>query len=765
MKARLYTSVSLGLAFSALPFAAGCTQQSADQPASLISSANAEPVIAATDSNAPATTPSPSAVAETPTTETVALPAPALDSEKKLPANIRPSTPAGEVIKLVQAGVDETVMLNYITNSGSMFSLSSDDIIYLNDLGVADTVVTAMMQHDQGLKGAWSQPASQSPQVAAQPLPAAAPAYVNPPQSEPQPTAAETATPPAANVTYFYDSLAPYGTWVEVEGYGRCWQPTVVVVNRGWRPYSDRGHWVYTDSGWYWMSDYSWGWAPFHYGRWLDHPRWGWCWWPDRVWAPSWVSWRYSGDYCGWAPLPPAAYYRPGFGFSYYGRSVGLSFDFGLGANCFTFVSWNHFRDSRPWHHRVGSHQVNQIYNHTTIVNHYGTGHNNTVINHGIPADRVREHTRTELRPVSIRDHTETAGRGGRGERLERDGRSVLVNRPRIPESAAARPLMTPPPRIETTTRNGSVAGGDARALNERNRPQERNRGAEEARVRAQGAATPAAPPTPQTLTRTPVVTAASPQATRGTGSERNAEAARERASRPANPTPPPATAPAPRPPVVAPAPTTPPQNENRGTPRPQENRGANPNRERTRNGSQTTTAAPLIVTGSGNANRTQASPTPVPPNSIVVIGRRDASANREPRPENTPRAATARPAQNWTAPTTAAPVRQYADNERVQQSFAPSYTPPAAQPTRVMREQNRYTQPRPSAPAPVYVVPTPVPVQRSYPSAPAYRAPQPTPAPSYAPAPARSQNTESRSTPERSSSGGRDNGRSRQSR
>ena len=67
--------------------------------------------------------------------------------------------------------------------------------------------------------------------------------------------------------------------------------------------------------GWYWMSDYSWGWAPFHYGRWFHHARFGWCWMPDTVWGPSWVTWRYSDDYCGWAPLPPGAIYRAGVGF------------------------------------------------------------------------------------------------------------------------------------------------------------------------------------------------------------------------------------------------------------------------------------------------------------------------------------------------------------------------------------------------------------------------------------------------------------------
>ena len=60
--------------------------------------------------------------------------------------------------------------------------------------------------------------------------------------------------------------------WIEVEGYGRCWQPTVVVGNRNWQPYCDRGQWVYSDAGWYWLSDYTWGATTFHYGRWFTHP-------------------------------------------------------------------------------------------------------------------------------------------------------------------------------------------------------------------------------------------------------------------------------------------------------------------------------------------------------------------------------------------------------------------------------------------------------------------------------------------------------------
>ena len=103
-----------------------------------------------------------------------------------------------------------------------------------------------------------------------------------------------TGAPP--DVSYFYNDLSPYGSWVNLEGYGWCWQPRAVVVSPGWRPYCDGGYWVYSDAGWYWQSTYSWGWAPFHYGRWYAHPRCGWVWMPDRVWGPAWVTWRTGGD-------------------------------------------------------------------------------------------------------------------------------------------------------------------------------------------------------------------------------------------------------------------------------------------------------------------------------------------------------------------------------------------------------------------------------------------------------------------------------------
>ncbi|MDW8309492.1 MAG: hypothetical protein RMK20_08980 [Verrucomicrobiales bacterium] len=456
MKTRLCNQIALGLALAALPWVGACTQQGADPATNLVTAAQAEP--AAPNTNAPASV----APTNAPGPDLAAKPAPAPDADKlKLPDTIKPSAALSEVIKLAQAGVDESVMLTFVTNSQNLFKLGADEIIYLKDIGVPDNVVTAMLERDHALQQALNEAAqaqaqeaaaraeaaaaqaqqaaaSQAQQAAsATASEAAAPSYVNPPAAQ----STETVQQPSVtyNYNYFYNALAPYGSWIEVDGYGWCWRPTVVVIQHDWRPYCHGGRWIYTDLGWYWHSSYSWGWIAFHYGRWFHHPRWGWCWYPDYVWAPAWVTWRYSPGYCGWAPLPPGAWYRPGFGFYYHGRSVGVGFDFGLSAAWFTFVSWDRFCDSRPWHHRLPHSRVTQIINNTTIINNIVTGDNNTIINRGVPVDFARRRAGTEIRQVAVRTLTESKPvPRGRGEWLEEGGRTLAVRRLALPENAVA---------------------------------------------------------------------------------------------------------------------------------------------------------------------------------------------------------------------------------------------------------------------------------------------------------------------------------------
>jgi hypothetical protein len=112
-----------------------------------------------------------------------------------------------------------------------------------------------------------------------------------------------------ADVSFFFDQLAPYGEWFELRGYGWIWTP--YDVPDGWRPYT-HGRWAYTNYGWTWVSDWEWGWAPFHYGRWLFDPYYGWVWVPGREWAPAWVAWHHGNGWVGWAPLPPGVDWRIG---------------------------------------------------------------------------------------------------------------------------------------------------------------------------------------------------------------------------------------------------------------------------------------------------------------------------------------------------------------------------------------------------------------------------------------------------------------------
>ncbi|HVU07581.1 MAG TPA: DUF6600 domain-containing protein [Verrucomicrobiae bacterium] len=329
----------------------------------------------------------------------------------ELPSYIPSDSPVGQVVNMAQSGVDESVIMSFVKNFGSVFDLDSTTVIYLKDIGLPNDVINAMIQRNQELGVA----------VNNQPT---------------TPTDTPTNNPPAVvTENYFYSTLAPYGGWVNIDGYGLCWRPTTVIYDAGWQPYCDHGRWVYTDYGWYWVSDYSWGATTFHYGRWFHHPRWGWCWWPETTWAPSWVCWRYSNDYCGWAPLPPHTIYQAGVGFIYNGAAVKVGFDFGLTAASFTFVATKNFYDSHPNHYRVAADQVTKIYNHTTIINNFNfNNHNQTIVNDGIPPQHITAVSGVQIHPVTIQTvNTRNVTR----ERFNQNNRTLLVNRPHFTQNNA----------------------------------------------------------------------------------------------------------------------------------------------------------------------------------------------------------------------------------------------------------------------------------------------------------------------------------------
>ena len=358
---------------------------------------------------------------------------------------------AAEVLKMYESGVSEDVISSYTNAAPEPFQLSPEHIIYFTDIGLPDSVITGMIQHDQALGISTPAPEPLAPTPATDSVSPAnyetsAPVYA---QTRPQ-SQAPVATPvsttqtviveqrPAVTTQVFYDSLSPYGTWIYLDSYGWTWQPTVATVNVNWRPYYDRGRWAYTDAGWYWHSGYSWGWAPFHYGRWAREPGYGWIWVPGTTWGPSWVSWRYSDAYCGWAPLPPFADYRVGVGFSYRGSRVGVGFGFGLGYSHFSFVSRRNFGRGRHFRRqdRLDNNRVEQVYNDSTVINNYIVGDNNTIINEGISRDRITRGTESEVRQVRLTDVADS-GRAADGRGNGRD-ESIAVYRPKVNDSLAS---------------------------------------------------------------------------------------------------------------------------------------------------------------------------------------------------------------------------------------------------------------------------------------------------------------------------------------
>ncbi len=288
-----------------------------------------------------------------------------------VPAAVRVAPALQDVLRLLRAGVEESVLLTHIGQSQEPFGIVTEEILYLTDLGASGEVINAMMERDRELTASLapaSAPGAAPNDLTAAPVPSGVPAD------------AALEGPPAEAVTvdYFYDYMTPYGAWVDIPGYGRCWQPTVVVNTPGWMPYGDRGRWLYTDYGWYWYSDYTWGWAAFHYGRWLHHSTYGWCWTPGSVWGPSWVTWRYTDDYAGWAPLPPTSY-----------SSISIGVGWSVPHYCYTYVPVHQVCHPQPRHCAVPYARSEHIHKQAKVCNRYEVARDHTIVNRGIDPNQL----------------------------------------------------------------------------------------------------------------------------------------------------------------------------------------------------------------------------------------------------------------------------------------------------------------------------------------------------------------------------------------
>ncbi|MCX7803641.1 MAG: hypothetical protein N3A38_00490 [Planctomycetota bacterium] len=388
-----------------------------------------------------------------------------------------------DVLKLAKGGVGEEVLIAFVETSGIAYDLTADEIVTLTDAKVPQSVIAAMIRKgaelrakragakadtDRGAEAGQSTEAKAGEGYGAKAGGAGGARVADgggvdksaepgpPPErvsrtderssagsavadsasgtdsgdSDMAATTVRITVPEEVTVSFFYESLLPYGSWVRVPCYGWVWQPTVVVADPFWRPYCHRGRWIWTDHGWYWRSYYPWGWAAFHYGRWVWLPTYRWVWVPGTVWAPAWVHWRCSATHFGWAPLPPEADFCVDIGFSFRGSRVSGDFHFGLTERHYTFVPRARFLEVDVAPVVVPQTQVVNIYNSTTIINNTYVYRNKTVVHTGIPKDEVAREIKRKIETVRIAEHEAKPGSFIRPETDEGD--RIKVFRPAV---------------------------------------------------------------------------------------------------------------------------------------------------------------------------------------------------------------------------------------------------------------------------------------------------------------------------------------------
>ena len=241
------------------------------------------------------------------------------------------------------------------------------------------------------------------------------------------------------SLSFFHETLAPHGRWVVTTSYGEVWAPAVAA---GWEPYVN-GEWLYTDYGWSWVSDDPWGDIPFHYGTWTWVDPYGWVWVPGLVWAPAWVTWAYTDDCIGWAPVPPTFVLSAG---GYFGRPIVLA------QTRYVFVPARSFVGTRIETVRLSPRRNAELLGHATTVTRYGVSRG-VVRNLGPAPERIQRAVghrverapleRARMQPVKF---TESGARAPRrlpvvapAREREHTARAAKLARPETSRAAAKR--------------------------------------------------------------------------------------------------------------------------------------------------------------------------------------------------------------------------------------------------------------------------------------------------------------------------------------
>ncbi len=151
-----------------------------------------------------------------------------------------PSAPAKlpygveDVLKLSRADVSDDIILKYVQNSGPVYSLTPQDIVFLRSQGVSDRVINAMLEQRKRVEVASQNRVQASTRGAPAPSSGAeADVAPGPPDSAPPPNpqgpVEAPLTPPASSTYVIPYASAPYYDYYPYYGpYYGVWGPTVI---------------------------------------------------------------------------------------------------------------------------------------------------------------------------------------------------------------------------------------------------------------------------------------------------------------------------------------------------------------------------------------------------------------------------------------------------------------------------------------------------------------------------------------------------------
>jgi len=167
-----------------------------------------------------------------------------------------PTSGVRDVIKMVNSGISEDVILAFIQANPATFNLNADAIIRLQKERVSSTLITAMMNRDTELRLAQNSPPPPSSQPAMPPTDASSTPGT-------YPSAADY-----NEASSYYNTMSPYGSWAYTPDYGYYWQPTT----RFWDTYTGSYYpWTWLSTGWWYYPNRGWCWFPRLHVRGYGH--------------------------------------------------------------------------------------------------------------------------------------------------------------------------------------------------------------------------------------------------------------------------------------------------------------------------------------------------------------------------------------------------------------------------------------------------------------------------------------------------------------